>query len=332
MSLVSNSSLPPPDFEVASAFPEAGWLRQAAAARNWGAVRQYVDGLPRGTDRTFAVGVLSKVSGIETFLHDLLAAAPDDVLALTVLGAREVRIGWEIRTDAPAKQVSREQFAGLHAHLRQAEQLLIRATALDPSYDAAWAERLTTAMGLQLGQNESRRRYDRLAAHHPHHLTGQGRLLQKLCPKWGGSWEAAHGFARECLLGAPEGAMNGGLVAEAHMEHWLTLQGKERVDYLYQDSVRAELIGAAERSVLHPNFHRGYGWVTVQGYFAAVFSLTGDTARSAACFRALGNLASEYPWSDMGRDPAAAYVLHRDDALGLRPRIQMVKVPNRGRR
>jgi hypothetical protein len=315
MSHVSASSLPPPDFEVASAFPEADWLRQAAAARDWAAIRQYIDGLPQGTDRSFAVRVLSEVPGIEGWLRDVVATAPDDVLVLTVLGAREVRIGWEIRTTARAEHVSREQFAGLHAHLRQAEQLLIRATALDPSYDAAWAERLTTAMGLQLGQNESRRRYDRLAAHHPNQFSAQGRLLQQLCPKWGGSWKAAHGFARECLLGAPEGAMNGGLVAEAHLEHWLALRGKEREEYLRQDSVRAELVEAAERSALHPNFHRGYGWVTVQGCFAAMFSLMGDTARAAACFRVLGNLASEYPWANLGRDAAAAYVKHRDNAL-----------------
>ncbi|MFJ9537006.1 hypothetical protein ACIRPX_07105 [Streptomyces sp. NPDC101225] len=307
-------SLPPPDFELASAFPEAAWLRKAAAVSDWAAIRQYVDGLPAGTDRSFAVRVLSDVDGIEQWLRPAVAAAPGDVLALTVLGAREVRVGWEIRTSASAKHVSREQFAGLHAHLRQAEQLLIRATALDPSYDAAWAERITTAMGLQLGQNEARRRYDRLAGHHPHHFTAQGRLLQQLCPKWSGSWEAAHGFARECMLAAPEGAMNGALVAEAHLERWLDLKGQAREEYLRQDHVRAELVEAADRSALHPRFHRGYGWVTAQGCFAAVFSLMGDTARAAHCFRGLGNLASDHPWSYLGR-PAESYVRHRDTAL-----------------
>ncbi|MEU3981577.1 hypothetical protein AB0F77_15960 [Streptomyces sp. NPDC026672] len=315
MSHPSPSSPQPPDFDVAAAFPEAAWLRQAAAAWDWASVRQYVDGLPPGTNRSFAVGVLAEAPRVEHWMRDVLAAAPGDVLALTVLGTREVFIGWEIRTSARAQHVSREQFEGLHAHLREAERLLIRATALDPAFDAAWARRITTAMGLQLGQNEARRRYDRLAVHHPHHFTGQGALLQKLCPKWGGSWEAAHGFARECLLNAPEGALNGGLVAEAHLEHWLDLKGKEREEYLRRGPVRAELVEAAERSALHPRFQRGYGWVSVQGHFAALFSLMGDRARAAACFRALGNLASTHPWSYLGGDPAAAYVKHRDDAL-----------------
>ncbi|MFG3198876.1 hypothetical protein ACGFYT_22390 [Streptomyces sp. NPDC048208] len=314
MSFASGSALPPPDFEVASAYPEVTWLRQTAAARDWAAIRRYLDGLPREVARSFAVRVLDEVAGIEVWMREILAADPDDVLALTILGAREVQIGWEIRTSASAKDVSREQFAGLHAHLRQAEQLLIRATALDPSSDAAWAERLTTAMGLQLGQNEARRRYDRLAAHHPHHFNGQSRLLQQLCPKWSGSWEAAHGFARQCLLDAPEGALSGAMVAEVHLEHWLSLSGQERDAYLRQGHVHAELAEAAARSVLSPHFRRDHGWVVAQSCFAAMFSLTGDLARAAACFRALGNLASKYPWDYLG-DPTKAYVKHRDAAL-----------------
>ncbi|MEU1530502.1 hypothetical protein [Streptomyces fagopyri] len=308
--------LPPPDFELASAFPEAGWLRQAVAVRDWAGIRQYADGLPQGVNRSFLVGVIADIPGVEHPLREMVAAAPHDVLALTLLGTREVMLGWEIRSSARAKDVSREQFAGLHAHLRQAEQLLIRATALDPTYDAAWASRLTTAMGLQLGQNEARRRYDRLAVHHPHHYSGQARLLQQLCPKWSGSWEAAHGFARECLLNAPGGALSGGLVAEAHLEHWLDRPaGQERTAYLRQAHVHAELVEAAERSVLHPHHRPAYGWVTVQGNFAALFSLIGDTARAAAHFRALGNLASESPWDYLGK-PADAYVKHRSAAFG----------------
>ncbi|MEU6773351.1 hypothetical protein [Streptomyces sp. NPDC046759] len=308
------SPLPPPDFELASAFPEVAWLRQVAAASDWTAVRQYVDGLPQGTDRAFVVRVLAETPGVEQSLREQVAADPYDVFALTVLGAREVDIGWGIRTSARAKNVTWEQFARFHAHLRDAEQLLIRATALDPSYDAAWAERLNTARGLQLGRNEARRRYDRLAKYHPGHFTGQARLLQQLCPKWGGSWEEAHGFARECMLGAPDGTLNGGLVAEAHIEHWLDLKSEARTEYLHRPHVHAELTEAAARSVLHPQFGRPHGWVTVQGAFAALFSLMGDTASAAVHFRALGGLASEYPWSYLGK-PAESYVRHRDAAL-----------------
>ncbi|MER8030888.1 hypothetical protein ABTZ78_18230 [Streptomyces bauhiniae] len=71
---------------------------------------------------------------------------------------------------------------------------------------------------------------------------------------------------------------------------------------------------SAGRSVAHPDFARGYGWVGVEGTYAALFSLMGDTTRAAHHFRALGNLASEFPWSYLGK-PAEAYVKHRDAAL-----------------
>jgi hypothetical protein len=99
------------------------------------------------------------------------------------------------------------------------------------------------------------------------------------------------------------------------MEHRLALRGQEREQYLRQDHVRSELVEAADRSVFHPQFRGGYGWVTVQGYFAALFSLMGDRARAAACFRGMGNLASQYPWCELGKDPAEVYARHRDTAL-----------------
>lgn len=311
----SAAVLPPPDFAVASAFPEHRWLQQAAQAHDWSAIRAFAEKFPRGADRTFVVTTVADVPEIEYPLREFVAANPDDLFAATLLAAREVIVGWNIRTAARASQVSREQFQTFHHHLRQAEQLLIRVTAADPAYDLAWAERLTTVRGLQLGQNEARRRYDRLTRHHPCHFTGQARLLQQLCPKWSGNWAAMHSFARECMLTAPAGALNASLVAEAHVEHWVDLKTKnERAEYLRRPDVHRELVEAADRSVLHPAFRRSYGWVTAYGAFAAMFSLIGDLPRAAVHFRALGNLASEYPWAYFDK-PADAYVRYRNAAL-----------------
>jgi hypothetical protein len=307
--------LPPPDFDIVSAHPEVGWLRQAATAGDWPSIRQYVASLPPGTDRTFVVKAVGEVTGVEHPLRELVRAAPEDVLALTLLGTRLVEMGAEIRTAKRAEHVSREQFAAFHEHLRQAEPLLIRATALDPTFDPAWVERLSTAQGLQLGQNEARRRYDRLVAAHPGHFTGQARLLQQLCPKWGGDWDDAHAFAQECLRTAQPGTLNAGLLAELHLERWLDAgRGDKGAAYLRQPHVLAELVYAADCSVAHPAFRRTHGWVTVQGCFAALFALAGDQQRAAWHFRALGNLASNYPWGYLG-NPAQSYTTYRDAAL-----------------
>lgn len=61
MSFASGSALPPTAFEVASAFPEVAWLRQAAAAGDPEALWRYFHGLPHGTDRAFPVGIVSEV-------------------------------------------------------------------------------------------------------------------------------------------------------------------------------------------------------------------------------------------------------------------------------
>ena len=310
------AALTPPDFALTSAYPEAARVGQTAAANDWEAVRRYTEELPPGSDRTLVGTAIRSLPGIEEPLRHLVAATPDDAFALTLLGVREVGMGWEARGSGRAESVSPEQFAAFHEHLRRAERLLITATALDPGQDIAWAERLNTARGLQLGQSEARRRHDRLVRTSPHHFTGQARLLEQTYPKWGGSWEAAHGFAHECMRNAPEGALNAGLVVEAHVEHWYALRTPDaRTAYLEQPHVRQEAEEAAARSVAHPQYVRHPGWVTVEGCFALLFGLLGDQQRAAVHFTALGGLASDFPWSYLG-NPATAYVRRRSAALG----------------
>ncbi|OAH14152.1 hypothetical protein [Streptomyces jeddahensis] len=284
------ASLPPPDFAIASAFPEAAWLEQAAAANDWAAVRQYVDGLPHGTNRSFAFGVLADVPDVEHPLRQFVAAVPTDVFALTLLGTREVRMGWDIRTSARAEHVSREQFAQFHAYLRRAEQLLIRATALDPSHDAAWAERLNTARGLQLGQNEARRRYDRLAAYHPSHFSGQSRLLQQLCQE-----SRRDGFAvvtafadalpakQDAVLGGFVDVLAGlqaGRIEQADLE---AVRTRADAALTAPDGAVRRLPGAAEDLLAHRPLRgtdelRSELWATTPGHLHAVALEAAGTA------------------------------------------------------
>ncbi len=167
------------------------------------AERRYADGLPQGTDRAFLVRVVAEVPGVEHFLRELVAAAPDDVLALTDARYRRDQIGWEIRSSALSTSAGNSSGSCTSTCGRPSN--CHPGHRPRPVRRRGRAARLTTAMGLQLGQNEARRRIDRLAAYHPHHSTGQARLLQQLCPKWERELQAAHGFARECLLNSPKG-------------------------------------------------------------------------------------------------------------------------------
>ena len=293
---------PPPVFDAAAAYPEMARVQGALRERDWAGLRAIVDAAPDPVARTMLIGHGAETPGIEPFLREVLDRDPDDGAAAAMLGGHLVHAGWEVRTGARAQHVSREQFRVFFDHLRRAERVLIDGAARNPSDVAIWTQRLTSARGLQLGLSEARRRYDRLAAYDPHHLPAQSQLLQSLCPKWSGTWEQVHGFARERMLAAPKGAPNAVLVVTGHLERWLDEGGgDDGVRYLASAFARNEIYEAAARSVWDPAFRHGYGWVWVRSSFAMAFSLLGDEAAAAGQFAALGHLASESPWHHLGR-------------------------------
>ncbi|MBA8925995.1 hypothetical protein BC739_003194 [Kutzneria viridogrisea] len=293
----------PPNFDRLAAFPELAALRDAVSARDWTSVELFFAGLPDAAAVSYVVGYASDLPGSEQ-CYD---RAPDSSLSSLLRAARYVALAWEVRSGARAEYVSEDQFRGMHDWLRRAEPILIDLTAREPDNAPAWSVRLTTALGLQLGQHEARRRYDRLARHAPHHFQAQSRLLQQFCPKWGGTWDRAFGFARECAANAPAGSTSPTLIPEVHLEQYIDLDtARERADYLRRPEVRAEVLDAARRSVLHPDFGRGYGWVGAASTFALVLGITGSEEAAARCFDMLGDLANEHPWHYF-EDAAAKY-------------------------
>ncbi|MER5600563.1 hypothetical protein [Streptomyces sp. NPDC002265] len=276
--------------------PGVAPLRPAAQAGDWPAVRAFFNGLDSADQVSYASGLLSDIDGVEGFLERAVAELPHDPLPRTLLARRYIGIGWGIRSAARAKHVSRDQFDRFHAWLRKAEQILIEVCAEQPAYAPAWTARLITARGLELGQAEARRRYDRLSGHHPHHYRAQLQLLQQVCPKWSGSWDDAHGFARECATRAPDGAVNAALVAEAHIEHWLDLDSGADTAYLRGLPVRDDLRFAAQVSVLHRDHRPDWNTVGAHSTFAMAFSLGGHFEDAAPHFAALGNTVAKSPW------------------------------------
>ncbi|MCF3133234.1 hypothetical protein IPZ69_23375 [Streptomyces olivochromogenes] len=299
------------------ALPELAPLRTAAQAGDWAATEAFFGGLDSVGKVSFAAAALADLAdlaGTEGYLEKAAETLLGDPLPRTLLAERYIRIGWKIRSGARAEYVSRDQFDQFHAWLRKAEHLLIEVCAEQPAYGPAWIPRLLTARGLELGQSEARRRYDRLSAHHPHQLRAQSQLLQQLSPKWSGSFEAMHDFAQECVSAASDGSPAGILIAEAHIEHWGQLSDVAGTEYLRNVSVRNELRHAAEVSVLHtdsrPDWHRLAGHST----FALAFSLGGHLKDAAPHFAALGNTASESQWRYLG-DWKGRYATYRTAAL-----------------
>jgi len=287
-------------------------LRDAALRGDWPGLRGLLEGCATADAQTLAVGTLAELPGVERLLEQAVAAEPGDALARTLLAARYVDIGWGIRSRAQASAVTRDQAEQFHAWLRTAERILIEVCAERPDLAAAWTTRLMTARGLELGLAEARRRYQRLAVHHPHHLAAQEQLLQMLCPKWGGTWDDALAFARESAAAAPPGYPSGALVATVHVERWIDDDdGRPR---LTAREVRDELCAVAMRSLWHPGADLGVHEVGAHSAFALAFSLGGHAREAAPHFRVLGDRATLHLWRYLN-NPAGSYAKFRRAAL-----------------
>jgi hypothetical protein len=281
-----------PTSDLVDHYPDLAPLRTALRARDWPAVVAFFDDLPDHNDPTVAVAMVAEMRGVEAYLRVAGGGPSDSTLAGTLLGARLVRMAWLARGAQRAVVTSAGQFRKFHEILHEAERVLAEVTAEEPGNIAAWTARLRTARGLEMGQAEANRRYERAAKARPHPLSAQLSYVQQLCPKWGGSLEALHAFARRCADEAPAGSLSSVAVAEAHLEH--AYQG--RMTYLRQPSVRAEIQEAVARSVGHPDFRPVHGWVQAESSFAFVLRLAGDRRGARTRLARLGNRLTEYPW------------------------------------
>ncbi|MEV4533932.1 hypothetical protein AB0J82_08890 [Asanoa sp. NPDC049518] len=278
-----------------AASPDLAALRRALDVRDWDAATGVLAG-PRTDGRTMLIRWAARDADLD-FLRKVHESDPFDSTAGAMLGERLVLDAWAIRSTRRARHVSQAQFDAFHAGLNEAEEVLAATAVHDPADPAVWTSRLKTARGLELGEAETRRRYAALAAIDPHHTSGQWQMLQRLCPKWGGTLDAMHAFARECMLAAPEGGHAGFLVADAYLEEVGDLpDAAAQSRFLGQRSVRAALREAAARSVLHPSFPRTPGWVQVAGTFGMILTYAGELDLAHRSFQLVGPWVSAYPW------------------------------------
>ncbi|MFI5759901.1 hypothetical protein ACIA8F_03050 [Streptomyces sp. NPDC051563] len=310
-----------PVYEPADRIPALADLRAHVHRQDWDAVAAAFAALGDEDDRAIASRVVGEQHNAETFLNGAMAQDPGDPLVRSLLAERLIRLGWGLRTSARAHDVPAGRFQQFHGYLRRAELLLIDVCAEHPRYALAWYLRTTTSRGLELGLGETRRRYERLAEHHPHHYAGQQQLLQQLCPKWGGTWEAAHSFAAQCARTAPPGAPAGALVAIAQLEQYADARdgsdARRGEKYLAAPENRAQLLAAARHSVLHPDARAGaYAHTDAHNAFAAAHSAAARPADAAPHFRVLGDRGSTFPWNYLGfGDHTTEFVRHRKTAL-----------------
>ncbi len=297
--------------------PSAAKLLLAFRASSWPAAQEVL-AEATGTDHlTLLLDSAADISGLESWLPDIVRDDLDDTLPSVLYGARLIRWGWEARTGLRAKYVSRDRFALFHERLLMAEDCLQSVVRREPGNAPAWHYLLLAARGLQLGVPEARRRFDQAVAKDPEYIRAHMQMLQMVCKKWYGSHEQMHDFARTAMLGAPPGSPLGHLVALAHLEEALNNAEYIRDIEARMKSrrVRAALSEAADRSVRHPEYRRGPDWANVHSAFAMAFALAGDGRAAAEQFRVLGDVVLEFPWEYLGDDAGAVFCQRRNWAF-----------------
>jgi hypothetical protein len=110
----------------------------------------------------------------------------------------------------------------------------------------------------------------------------------------------------------PAGSPLGQLTAVAHLEHWLDLPREEDDEYIRSASVRAELLAAAERSVLHPDYVRRPRWPIAHNVFAMALKFSDELAAAAVQFDTVGDLITEWPWYYAG-EPVEVFQQVREE-------------------
>ncbi|MFG1674584.1 DUF4034 domain-containing protein [Micromonospora sp. NPDC049282] len=300
-----------PVLDPAFGDPVARALVDALEARDWRAARDVLTPVTDPDDRAYLMEAAGRVGGVQDWIGEWVSAEPDSTLPVLVRGCHAVYWAWEARGGRRAEHTGQDQFREFRKRLLLAENLLDEVVARDPDDVTARTWLVVTSRGRQVDPDEAAARFDAVVTRHPGHQVAHEHRLQYLCPKWFGTEEAMFSHARQATAAAPAGSMLPALIAAAHLEKWLELPAGEDDAYMRSDEVGAELLAAADRSILHPTFRPGAGLAPRAGLFALALELAHEFEAAARVFDLLGDRVSEWPWAYVG-EPVAAFVRSRD--------------------
>lgn len=295
--------------------PVAAGLYVAMMRRDVAAVRETLAAYA-GDDLSTLISTASRSrTGAYAWLRAERGNMGDDPLMLTLLGCVTIDYAWQIRTSYGAQHVSRQQFAGFHGALREAEEHLYRAVEFDPESAAPWAHLVTSGRGLQIGLEAIERRFEAAVQRCPNHRIAHQQMLQASCRKWFGSHDRMHAFAAEAAKG-PHSASLAHLVAIAHLERWLgSGASRARSSYMKDASVRAQLEEAADVSLFRPDYSYPRSPHFEANVFAMAFSLAGMHGQARRAFELTNGVVTAFPWQYInGRDQIAPFTNRRRTA------------------
>ena len=305
-----------PVIDPAYGDPRARALLTALGARDRQTVREIFLTAAGPDDHACLMEVATGADGVQDWIGEWVAAEPDATLPLLLQGCHAVSWAWEARGARYARFTREEQFREFFRRLTFAENCLNEVVDRDPHEVTAWTWLTLSARGRQVDPEEAAARFAEVTKRVPEHLVAHEQRLQYLCGKWFGSHQEMFAFARESAARASYGSMLPELLVVAHLEYWLSLPSGEDDAYLISGPVRADVVTAAEHSVLHTAFVPRFGWPPRANTFAMALTMTGEYARAARVFDLIGDRVTEWPWSyrTIVGSPARKFVAARREA------------------
>ncbi|GLW30144.1 DUF4034 domain-containing protein [Actinoplanes regularis] len=300
--------------------PRARALLTALRTADRATVREIFTATTDPDERAFLMVAADDVPGVQDWIGQWIADEPESTLPVLIRGCHAVSWAWEARGSRRANVTSKSSFQEFFRRLRIAENCLDEVIERDPDEVLAWTWLTTSARGRQIPAEQAAARFREVTKRAPFLLHAHEQRLQYLCRKWFGSHQEMFAFAREATASAPAGHPLPGVLASAHIEYWLDLPAGQDDTYMTTPAVRADLIAAAEKSVLHPDFVKVAGWATRANTLAMALHMGQEFAHAARVFDVIGDNVTEWPWfyRTLFGGPARKFAQARRDAYRAR--------------
>jgi hypothetical protein len=169
-------------------------------------------------DLAFVVEACADWTEPQGWLEDWARERPTSAAMHLVRGIQYTKWAWVARGSGWRPK----DYGSFIDRLSMADEQFEAAAAAAGKDPTPWAWMVQTAKGLQLGEEEVRRRLGEATRRWPGHTAAYVLAVDALSPKWGGSAEAMLAVAREAMARAKPGSNAHVAITDAHIELAMT--------------------------------------------------------------------------------------------------------------
>lgn len=278
-------------------YRQVNHLSRLLKANQWAAAENFLRAL-KFTERVSVIEGIIDDPESELAVRNWLQIDSSDLMAIFVSAQLNIKTAWDRRGSGVPKTVTREGSHDFHYLLEQARTQYIAAIELDDSYAESYLGLITIAMGTGENRDKLYRYFARAVTlsndRYEVHLT----MINALSEKWGGGPDEALDLASRVLHRSPSNSPLAGIIAVAHIEHWLYLllcgEKLKAKDYFMQSDVIAELEQAysrLDRSQLESIDH-----IQALNSLAFCFYMGDHYVPAKRIFKQLNGSYVVYPW------------------------------------